>query len=195
MICESMFLDWIIQFGPITLFFVFFEVSHHNFFAATTALIAATTMAVLGELARARRIALFPLFSACFILFFGSATIFFHNPQFLIIKDTLYDFIFGGALLVSFFSGKNLMRAFFGTLFAISDQGWRTLALRWAIYLLLSGLLNELVRQNFSAKAWVYYKIANTLVLLIFGLYQLTLTRRERLPEFANHLGLRVRQY
>lgn len=189
-----MLFDWLIQFGPITLFFVMFQLTEKNFFIATAALMVATFFAVMTELKGRKKLALFPIFSASFIFFFGGATLLLHDPQFLIMKDTLYDGIFSGALFLSLYYRRNLMEMFFGSLFAMSEEGWRILAFRWAYFFLASSILNEIIRHIVTADIWVQYKILNTLGLLIFGIYQFTLTRRERLPEISNSLGMRIRK-
>ncbi len=189
-----MLLDWLIQFGPITLFFVVFELTGKNFFVATALLMVATLFAVMTEFKGRKQLALFPLFSASFVFFFGGATLFFRDPQFLIVKDTLYDGIFSGTLFFTLYQKRNLMQLFFQNLFALSDRGWRILALRWAYFFLLSAVLNEVVRHAVEPEVWVHYKMFNTTVLLLFGVYQFTLTRRERLPEMTNRLGMRIRK-
>jgi intracellular septation protein len=135
----------------------------------------------------------FPLWSASFVLIFGGATIYYADPQWIIVKDSIYDGLFGFIILVSLAFRKNLLRKFFMPLFAITDRGWYILAVRWALFFLASAALNEIIRRLVSPEVWVFYKIANTLVLIMFGLYQLRLTGRERLSEESNWLGLRLK--
>lgn len=186
-----MIIEWLIQFGPITSFFVVFEASGKNFFAATAVLMAAVVVATALSWYRSKRVAWFPLWSATFVLLFGGATLYFSDPAWLILKDTIYDGAFGVAILVGLAFRKNLMKKFFIPLFAISDRGWHILAVRWALFFVVSALLNEVVRRMTTPEIWVHYKIANTIVLIGFGLYQLRLTGRERIEEEANRLGLR----
>lgn len=186
-----MIIEWLIQFGPITSFFVVFEASGKNFFAATAVLMAVVVVATALSWYRSKRVAWFPLWSATFVLLFGGATLYFSDPAWLILKDTIYDGAFGVAILVGLAFRKNLMKKFFIPLFAISDRGWHILAVRWALFFVVSALLNEVVRRMTTPEIWVHYKIANTIVLIGFGLYQLRLTGRERIEEEANRLGLR----
>lgn len=186
-----MFIEWCIQFGPIALFFFVFEASRENFFAATAVLMAAVVIATAMSWYRSREIAWFPVWSASFVLVFGGATLYYTDPQWLILKDTLYDGLFSLAILVSLAFRKNLLRKFFVPLFAITDRGWHVLAVRWALFFLVSATLNEIVRRLVIPETWVYYKIANTLILVAFGLYQLRLTSHERLLKDANRFGLR----
>jgi intracellular septation protein len=187
-------MEWLIQFGPISLFFLVFELTGKNFFQATAALIVATFLAVFTDYLRSRRIAFFPLFSAGFIFLFGGATLYFRDPQFLMVKDTLYDLIFGIGLVASLAWGKNLLRSFFDPLIAMSDRGWYILAWRWALFFLVAAVLNEVVRRFYSDEVWVHYKMINTAVFIFFGFYQFTLTSRERLIEHSNGFGIRIKK-
>lgn len=186
-----MILEWLIQFGPITTFFIVFEVSGQNFFAATAVLMATVVVATALSWYRSKQVAWFPLWSATFVLLFGGATLYFGDPGWLIVKDTIYDGLFGVAILFGLALQKNLLRKFFTPLFAISDRGWHILAVRWALFFIASAILNEVVRRMTTPEVWVYYKIANTLALIGFGLYQFRLTHRERIEVEANRLGLR----
>ncbi len=187
-----MLIEWLIQFGPISLFFLVFEVSGQNFFVATAVLMAAVVLATALSWYRSKQVAWFPVWSASFVLIFGGATLYYADPQWLIVKDSIYDGLFSLVLLTGLAFRKNLLRKFFMPLFAITDRGWYILAVRWAIFFLMSAALNEILRRFVSPEVWVFYKIANTLVLIVFGLYQLRLTGRERLSEESNWLGLRL---
>lgn len=189
---EGMIIEWIIQFGPITSFFLVFEASGENFFAATSVLMAAVVVATAFSWYRSGKVAWFPLWSACFVLIFGGATLYYADPQWLILKDSIYDGLFGLAILLGLAFRKNLLQKFFMPLFAITERGWHILAVRWALFFLASAALNEVVRRTAAPEIWVHYKVANTIVLIAFGLYQLRLTGRERLDLEANRLGMRL---
>ena len=104
------------------------------------------------------------------------------HPDIFILRDTLFDGIFGSALVVSVWRGKPLFKYIFSNVFAITDRGWSTLSLRWGIFFLILALINEWVRLTLSPEDWVVAKIMIIVVSSVFGTYQLTLTRRERLP-------------
>lgn len=188
-----MLIEWLIQFGPITSFFVAFELSRQNFFLATGVLMASIVLATVASIIRDRRIPWFPIYSAAFTLSFGGATLYWHDPHWLMVRDTLYDGIFGILILIALSMKKNILKTFFSPLFALTDRGWQILAWRWAVFFLIAAVANELARRMFSVEAWVYFKIIATLVFIVFGVYQFTLTRRERLPEESNAFGMRRR--
>ena len=138
-----------------------------------------------------KRVPKFGLFASSIILFFGALSLIFHNPFFIIIKDTLYYGIFSLALLVGVFVGRSPFQIFFEDFFAMTERGWRTLSLRWAIFFCLLTVGNELVRHLYSPELWVEYKFWVLIVTWIFGFYQFTMISRERLPE-ADKWGLRI---
>jgi intracellular septation protein len=63
--------------------------------------------------------------------------------------------------------------------FHLTDQGWKTLTLRWAVFFVAMAVVNELVWRNFSTDAWVAFKTFGFLPLtLIFALAQTPLLLR-----------------
>lgn len=190
---RAMLIEWLIQFGPITLFFVAFELGGRDFFFATSILMVAIVMATVASIVRDRRIPWFPIYAAAFTLVFGGATLYLRDPHWLMVRDTLYDGIFGLIILVALSMKKNILRTFFLPLFALTDRGWQILAWRWAVFFLVNAVVNEMARRFLSVDAWVYFKMIATLVLIAFGVYQFTLTRRERLIEESNSFGMRRR--
>jgi intracellular septation protein A len=57
---------------------------------------------------------------------------------------------------------------------------------------ILLAVSNELVRHAFNPQVWVGYKMIATLVTIVFGFYQITLSRRERMPD-SNKWGMNVK--
>ena len=86
---------------------------------------------------------------------FGSLSVWPHNPDILIIADTLYygsaALALGGLLL----SGYNLMERLFSPTFGMTARGWTILTWRWVTVLALASLLNELVRQFGTPQLWL----------------------------------------
>lgn len=188
-----MLTEWLIQFGPISTFFVTYELSGGNFFVATSVLMIGIVLATMASIVRDRRVPWFPIYAAAFTLFFGGATLYYHDPRWLMVRDTLYDGIFGLIILIALSMKKNILRTFFLPLFALTDRGWQILAWRWAVFFLIMATANEIARRVLSVELWVYFKVIATLTFIVFGVYQFTLTRRERVPEESNAFGMRRR--
>lgn len=77
---------------------------------------------------------------------------------------------------------KPLLKYMFGGVFAITEKGWAILSLRWAIFFLVLAGINEWVRLTLSPEDWVTAKVFMIIASVVFGSYQFTLTKRERLP-------------
>lgn len=186
-----MLIEWLIHFGPISTFFLAFKLSGDNFFVATIVLMVGIVLATFMSLLRDHRLPWFPLYTAIFTLLFGGTTLYFHDPSFLMARDTFYDGIFGLIILGALALNTNILKTFFMPLFALTEHGWQVLAWRWAFFFLTMATLNEIIRHLVIVEHWVYFKLASTVTFILFGLSQLMLTHRERIPSESDTLGLR----
>jgi intracellular septation protein len=105
------------------------------------------------------------LWSTVFLLLFGGATLYLHNPVFLYWKPTAFYWVLALAFLISHWVGeKPLVEKFFSLIGdlktdQISTSQWRTLNLVWVIFLVAIGFLNIFVAYKFSELAWVRFKV------------------------------------
>lgn len=178
------------EFVPIATFV--FVSERCDFTKGLEALMVTALLAVALSWYIEKRIPKFGLFASGIILFFGALSLLFHNPFFIIIKDTLYYATFSLALLVGLFVGRSPFQVFFEDYFAMTEHGWRTLSLRWAIFFAALTIGNEIVRHLYDPEQWVLYKFYALMVTWVFGFYQFRMISRERLPE-ANKWGLRIK--
>jgi intracellular septation protein len=66
-----------------------------------------------------------------------------------------------------------------GSVFNLTEPGWRKLTLRWALFFVAMAVLNELVWRNVSTDAWVSFKAFGFLPLtFIFAMAQMPLMQR-----------------
>ena len=177
------------EFAPIAVFVFMSE--RYNFTRGLEALMITAFLAVALSWYIERRIPKFGLFASGIILFFGALSLIFHTPFFIIIKDTLYYAVFSLALVAGLIIGRSPFQLFFEDYFAMSERGWRILSIRWAIFFALLTVGNEFIRHIYTPEQWISYKFYVLIVTWVFGFYQFTLLRRERLPG-ANAWGLRV---
>jgi intracellular septation protein len=64
----------------------------------------------------------------------------------------------------------------FDSVFDLTDEGWRKLTWRWALFFLALAVLNEIVWRNFSTDVWVSFKLFGVVPLtFLFGAAQLPL--------------------
>lgn len=154
-------------------------------------LIVTTVITFLLSTLVERRLPKFGLFASGTILLFAALSIYFHDPRFIIVKDTLYYFGFGTALLIGLLFGKSPFKYFFNDFMALTERGWAVISYRWTIFFFLLTIGNEVARHLLHPVDWTLYKLSALVVTWVFGFYQLTVTSRERLPE-ASPLGLRI---
>ena len=88
--------------------------------------------------------------------------------------------VLGGGLLY----GKSLLAIVFDQVFHLTEEGWRKLTLRWALFFLALAVLNEIIWRTQSTDFWVAFK-AFGVIPLTFRLRGAAIpaadeTRRER---------------
>lgn len=178
-----------IELGPVLLFFagsVFF-----GFVAGVGALMVAAGVSVAYSLFRDRRMPLFSLITSLFVLAFDTAALVTHDPFWIVLEYGLYYGCFGVLLIGSYFFHKPGLKLFFPTLFRITDRGWCSLSFRWGYFFLVSACISEAIWRLYSYEVWVYFRFSVVFFMIVFGLSQVFLLRKERLPD-ASPWGLRV---
>ena len=119
-----------------------------------------------------KRWPIMPLVGGFFVLVFGGLTIWLQDDTFIKLKPTivncLFGVILGGGLL---FLQRPLLKPIFGAAFKLTDEGWRKLTLRWALFffVLAGGQRGDLAR-----------------------LLDRDLDRQQDVPELSAHHGLRL---
>jgi intracellular septation protein len=125
---------------------------------------AITIIATLGQigylLVRRKKVDGMLWVSFLIIGIFGSATIYFHNDNFIKWKPTVLYWCFASASFVSqIFLKKNLIRSVMEEQVKLPDPVWRTLGFAWMTFFSLMGVLNLYFAFNFSTAAWVNFKL------------------------------------
>ncbi len=178
------------DFAPIVTFVVVTELS--GFMMALLWLVGVALLSLIVEWAISKRLPKFGLVATVTILLFGVMSIVTNNEFYIIIKDTLYALSFAIALLLGLLFKRSYLEVLFGDYFAITQRGWFILTARWIVFFLFLAFTNEIARAVLEPSVWIYYKFVAVVMTWIFGFYQLTLTKRERLAQ-ANAWGLRQR--
>ncbi|MBC7572737.1 MAG: septation protein A [Herminiimonas sp.] len=137
--------------------------SHQAPILLATAVAIVATLAQIGYLlARRRKVDGMLWMSLVIIGVFGSATIYFHNENFIKWKPTVLYWCFSLALLVSqLFFNKNLIRTMLEKQLALPEPVWTRLNFAWAAFFAFMGGLNLLVAfgLNLSTATWVNFKL------------------------------------
>ena len=163
--------------GPLALFF--FANTRYGIFAATETFMAAVLVALAISYALTRRVAVMPLVTAIIVVVFGTLTLILHDATFIKVKPTIIYALFGAVLLGGLAFNKPLLGVVFDSMFQLTEQGWRKLTLRWALFFFALAILNEIVWRNASTDLWVDFKVFGVVPLtFLFGALQVPLLRK-----------------
>jgi intracellular septation protein len=126
-----------------------------------TAIAIIATLGQIGYLlARGKKVDTTLWVSLAIIVFFGGATIYFHNETFIKWKPTVLYWCFAAVLLFSqILLRKNLIRTMMEKQISLPDGIWQRLSLSWIAFFIAMGLLNLYVAFNFSTASWVNFKL------------------------------------
>jgi intracellular septation protein len=180
------FLKIALELGPLVLFFVtnayadrFGIGEDQRFFVATGLFIPATLIALAVNYMLVRKLPIMPLVSAVFVVAFGGLTLFLKDDTFLKLKPTIVNGLFGIALLGGLYFRKPLLQIVLDSVFELTDEGWRKLTLRWAVFFLVLAAINEIVWRTQTTDFWVSFKVFGIMPLTIaFALSQMPLILR-----------------
>ena len=109
------------EFIPIIAFLVSFEI-WHNFYKSTALLVVLTIIFTVYVVLKDKRIPYLALFIRLETTLFGWLTIRFHNPNFLQIRDTLYDLAVAGIIMISAYFKKPAIKKMFSHIFTLDNQ-------------------------------------------------------------------------
>lgn len=171
-----------IELGPLVVFFllnaradsIFGNAESQNIFYATGGFMAATVLSLGYSYVKFRKIPTMPLVTGIFVMIFGALTIYLHDEQFIKVKPTIVNALFAAALLGAAAMGKPIMKQLFDGAFNLTDKGWMVLTVRWGLFFVFLGVINEVVWRNFSTDFWVSFKLFGVMPLtMIFGIAQI----------------------
>jgi intracellular septation protein len=163
--------------GPLVLFFA--ANSRYGIFTATATFMVAVVAALAASYALARTLPIMPVVTAVIVVIFGGLTLLLHNDLFIKIKPTIIYALFGAALTGGLLFNKPLLGVLFDSLFHLTEEGWRKLTLRWAVFFFALAVLNEIVWRNASTDTWVTFKAFGVIPLtFLFGALQYPLLKK-----------------
>jgi len=170
-------LKLVLDLGPLALFF--FANSRYGIFVATGTFMVAVLAALAVSYAMTQTPPIMPVVTAIIVVVFGGLTLVLHDATFIKVKPTIIYALFGAVLLGGLFFNKPLLGVVFDSLFHLTEEGWRKLTLRWAIFFFALAVLNEIVWRNTSTNIWVDFKVFGVMPLtLVFGALQYPLLQK-----------------
>ena len=170
-------LKLVLDLGPLLLFF--FANSHYGIFAATATFMVAVLMALAVSYVMTRHLPIMPVVTAIIVMVFGGLTLILHDATFIKVKPTIIYALFGSVLLGGLYFNKPLLGVVFDSLFQLTEEGWRKLTWRWAIFFFALAVLNEIVWRNTSTNVWVDFKVFGvTPLIFVFAALQAPLVKK-----------------
>ena len=175
-----------LELGPLVLFFFanaysdrFGVPEGRRIFAATAIFIVATLIALVLHYALVKKLPIMPLVSGVVVVVFGGLTLWLDNETFIKLKPTIVNTLFGVVLLVGLYFGKPLLAVVLDSMLDLTDEGWRKLTLRWAVFFFVLAILNEIVWRTQTTDVWVSFKVFGIMPITIaFALAQTPLLMR-----------------
>jgi intracellular septation protein len=153
-------------------------------YVGTAAFMVATLVSLGAAWLLYHKLPVMPLLSGAIVLVFGGLTLYLRDDTFIKLKPTIVYSMFALLLAGGLLLRKPVLELLFGSVFNLTEQGWRKLTLRWALFFVAMAVLNELVWRHVSTNVWVSFKAFGFLPLtFLFALAQVPLMQRHGEPE------------
>jgi intracellular septation protein len=167
----------LIDVGPLVAFFAAYAKA--GIYWATGVLMAATVIALIASRVLLGRFSPAPLLTAALVVVFGGLTFWLEDPRFIMMKPTIINLFFAGALVVGLATGRPVLKMITADAIQLTDEGWHKLTMRWIFFFVALATLNEVVWRNFAEATWVSFKAWGILPLtFLFAVAQIGLIRR-----------------
>ena len=148
-------------------------------FVATAVFMVAILVALAVSYALTRHLPVMALVTAVIVVVFGGLTLVLHDDTFIKMKPTIIYLLFAGVLLGGLAFNRPLLAIVFDSVFDLTEEGWRKLTLRWALFFLALAVLNEVIWRTQSTDFWVNFKVFGVLPLtFIFAALQFPLLQK-----------------
>jgi intracellular septation protein len=148
-------------------------------FVATAVFMVAILAALVVSYALTRHLPVMALVTAVVVVVFGSLTLVLHDDTFIKMKPTIIYLLFGGILLGGLWFNKPLLEIVFDSVFDLTEEGWRKLTLRWALFFFALAVVNEVIWRTQTTDFWVSFKLFGVVPLtFVFAALQYPLLQK-----------------
>jgi intracellular septation protein len=153
-------------------------------YAATAALMVAVTTGIILSYTLERTVPIMPLVTGGLVMVFGGLTLAFDDERFIKMKPTIVQTLFAIIMFGGLILDKPVLKPLFGKAWQLRDEGWRKLTLRFGIFFIIAGALNEVVWRTQTTDVWVSFKVFGLMGLtFMFMMSQVPMIKRYHIPE------------
>jgi intracellular septation protein len=171
-----------LDFGPLLAFLL--VNSKWGILPATATLVPLSALALYLSWKLEGRVSRVALYGTVAVILFGGLTLVLHDETFIKVKVTAINALLGGILLVGLARKKPFLKELLGEGLRLTDEGWRLLNLRFALFFLFLAGLNEVLRRVLSTDDWVKFKVFGVLgATIVFTFLQGSLIQKHALEE------------
>lgn len=184
-------LNFILDFGPLLLFFVASKFGSSDAdpkqgaIVGTATFMVAIIVAVIVSKVKLGKISPMLKLTAALGVFFGALTIWFHDERFIQIKPTIIYAFFAILLIGGWMRGKAMLKYVLEHAYqGLNEKGWMKLSLSWGLFFLGLAVLNEIFRRPewFSFDTWLSIKVWGvTALTFLFALANIPMLMRHGL--------------
>ena len=170
---------------PVALFVIAYQA--YDIYVATQVLMASVVLQLLLIKALGKPIEKMHWITLVLVLGFGGMTLFLHDPQFIMWKPTVINWLFAAALLVTQqFMQRGILRRMLDTVAPFPDPVIRRLNWAWVLFLFSLGVLNLYVAYNFSEQIWVNFKLFGLMGLSLLFVVAQSLYLARHMPQLPS---------
>ncbi len=159
-------LSFILDFGPLLLFFVASKLGSsktdltQGAIVGTATFMIAIIVAVIVSKVKIGKISPMLKLTAALGVFFGALTIWFHDERFIQIKPTIIYAFFALLLLAGWVRGKAMLKYVLEHAYdGLNEAGWLKLSLSWGLFFTALAVANEAMRAFVSFDTWLSLKV------------------------------------
>lgn len=159
-------MKFLFDFFPVIIFYITYTISKRilgeveGMVIATALLIIATCAQVAYNWLRKHKVEKMHLVVLVLAIVFGGATIYFHDPAYLVWKVTLANWLFALAFLASHFIGDTpIIKRMMQHAVELPEFVWNRLSYMWILFFAAIGGINLIVARHVSFDTWVNFKL------------------------------------